>query len=570
MKRPFLLFLITLLAAATVCAQKHDKKGEKWVEKTLSKLTLRQKIGQMINFRVSGEYANFESDKFKEARELVEKHGIGGFTVYRGNANSVAALTNELQRISNVPLLFAADYERGLRMQMPTGTPFTTAMGLGATGDTGAAYRQGKIVCEEMRAIGVNWLFGPVADLNNNPDNPVINIRSFGEDPVKVGEFVSAMSRGVSEANCLSTLKHFPGHGDTNADSHIGLSVVNIDRTRLNSVELVPFKAGIAAGVGSVMTAHVAVPLITGDEIPGTLNPKITTDLLRTELVFDGIIVTDSMEMGAIVKTYSRERSVVMAVQAGADVVLLPLDVGNAIDSIESAINRGEIKEDRINSSVRRLLAAKYRLGLVTNRFTELAKVNQIVEKPENVNEANATAERSMTLLKNDGVSLPLSTLKAARTLFIIIAADDDPVEGGTLVPEIRRRLPEASIYRFDLRTTQAEYDSVVEESKRFDAVVLAPFVKRAANKGTVALPEQQTTFVRRMIGSQRPVAVIAFGSPYLVRQFPEVRTYAVTYGIEDVAQYAAAKVIFGEAPFRGHLPITIPGLFPLGSGISK
>jgi len=570
MKRPICLFLLVLLAVNSVYLQKLDKKGEKWVEKTLRSLTLRQKIGQMINFRVSGEYANFESEKFKEARTLVERHGIGGFTVYRGNANSVAALTNELQRLSKVPLLFAADYERGLRMQMPTGTPFTTAMGLGATGDTGAAYRQGKIVCEEMRAIGVNWLFGPVADLNNNPDNPVINIRSFGEDPVKVGEFVSAMSRGVSQANCLSTLKHFPGHGDTNADSHIGLSVVNIDKTRLNAVELVPFKAAIAAGVRSVMTAHVAVPLITGDETPGTLSSKITTDLLRNELGFEGIIVTDSMEMGAIVKTYSRERSVVMAVQAGADVVLLPLDVGNAVDSIESAVKRGEIKEERLNSSVRRLLAAKYRLGLATNRSTDLSRVNQIVEKPENVNEANATAELSMTLLRNDGASMPLSAAKAARALFVVIAADDDPVEGGTLIPEIRRRFPAASIYRLDMRTTAAEYESLFEESKRFDAVVIAPFVKRAANKGTVALPEQQTAFVRRMIASDRPVAVIAFGSPYLVRQFPEVRTYAVTYAIEDVAQYAAAKVIFGEAPFRGHLPITIPGLFPLGSGIVK
>jgi beta-N-acetylhexosaminidase len=574
MKKLIILFVIVSLFSQVLFAQKADKKSETWVEKTLKSLTLRQKIGQMINFRLSGEFSNIESDKFKESAELAVKQGIGGFTVYRGNANSVALMTNELQKLSNIPLLFSADYERGLRMQMPlTGTPFTTAMGVGATGDAQAAFRQGKIICEEMRAIGVQWQFAPVADLNNNPDNPVINIRSYGENPNKVAEMVTAFSKGTQAANCLSTLKHFPGHGDTATDSHIGLGVINVDKTRLDSTELVPFNAAIKQGADSVMTAHLAVPKVTGNEIPATLNPKISTDLLRNELGFNGIIVTDAMEMGAIEKNYSREKSVVMAVQAGADVVLLPLSVSNAIDSIEAAVKKGELTEERINSSVRKILAAKYKLGLVQNRFVDSANIAKMIEKPENVKEANNIAEKSITLLRNDKDLLPLSADKAKKTLYLVIAADDEPeriVEGVAFIPEVQRRLPNAKIYRLDLRTTQAEYDKVFAEAKDYEAIVLAPFVKRAANKGTVKLPELQTNFVRKMLASDKDVAVIAFGSPYLIRQFPEAKTYAVTYAIEEVAQFAAAKTLFGEVKFQGHLPVSIPDLFPVGSGIVR
>jgi beta-N-acetylhexosaminidase len=379
-KNIIILFVVfVFFVSPSTSAQNADKRQEKWVEKTLKSMNLREKIGQMINVRLVGDFSNFQSERFLDYRREVEQNKIGGFTVYRGDANAIANLTNELQRISKIPLFFAADYERGLRMNVRNGTPFTTNMGVGAAGDVQAAYRQGKIICEEMRAIGVNWLFAPVVDINNNPDNPVINVRSYGENPQKVGEFGSALARGVKDANCLATLKHFPGHGDTATDSHIGLSVVPIDKARLDSVELVPFKMAIRSGVDSIMTAHVALPQITGDEIPATLNPKISTDILRKELKFDGIISTDAMEMGAIVKTYSEEKSVVMAVQAGADLILLPLNSTNAINAVEAAVKRNEITEARIDESVRRLLKAKYRLGLTQNTQVDLAKVNQLV-----------------------------------------------------------------------------------------------------------------------------------------------------------------------------------------------
>jgi beta-N-acetylhexosaminidase len=552
-------------------AQKTDKKQDRWVEKTLKAMTLREKIGQMINVRLMGDFTNFQSERFLDYRREIEQNKIGGFTVYRGDANTIAGITNELQRISEIPLFFAADYERGLRMNVRNGTPFTTNMGVGAAGDVEAAYRQGRIICEEMRAIGVNWLFAPVVDINNNPDNPVINVRSYGENPQKVGEFGSALARGVKEANCIATLKHFPGHGDTATDSHIGLSVVPIDRARLDSVELVPFKMAIQSGVDSVMTAHVALPQITGDEIPATLSTKISNDILRKDLKFDGIISTDAMEMGAIIKNYSEEKSVVMAVQAGADVILLPLNSTTAINAVEAAVRRGEITEERINESVRRLLRAKYRLGLTGNAQVDLTKVNQLVENPENVREANRIAEKSITLLRNANEMLPLSVEKANRTLFVVVAADDDPIEGAAFMPEVQRRAQNAKIVRLDYRNGREDFEKAAAEARGFDSIVLAVFVKRAAGKGTVALPENLTSFVQQTVAMKdKNVAVIAFGSPYLIRQFPDARVYAVTYAIEEIGQNAAVRTLFGEAPFQGKLPVRIPGLFEIGAGITR
>lgn len=571
MKKFTSLLLILFVCLQFGFAQKADKNQEKWVEKTLKSLTLREKIGQMINMPVNADFANVNSEKFAQMRRQIEQNKVGGFTLFRGEANAIAVLTNEAQKLSKIPLFFSADYERGLRMQSRTGTSFTTNMGITATGDVQAAFRQGKIICEEMRAIGANWLFAPVADINNNPDNPVINIRSFGADARMVGEYVTALSQGVKAGKCLSTLKHFPGHGDTATDSHIGLSVVPLDRARLEAVEFVPFKMAIAGGVDSVMTAHLAAPKVTGDELPGTLNPKITTDILRKELNFKGIVTTDSMEMGAITKNFPNGESAVMAIKAGADVVLFPPSPEKAIEAVEAAIKRGDITEARIDDSVRRLLAAKYRLGLVQNRFVDLAKVNELVEKPENVREADETAEKSITLLRNEKEMLPLKKETANRSLFLVIAADDDAVEGAAFIPEIARRAPKAKIIRLDPRTTKEEYEKAVVEARNYDSIVLAPFVKRAALKGTVALPENQTAFVKQILAmNNKSVAVVAFGSPYLLRQFPEAKTYVVTYAVEEVAQNAAVKTLSGEVPFRGKLPVNIPNLYEIGAGIIK
>jgi beta-N-acetylhexosaminidase len=561
--------ILLLLGSQVLFAQKIDKKQTDLVERTLKKMTLREKIGQMIVMPLNGEFGNVNSAKFKEMRRQIVDLHVGGFTLFRGEANSIAVLTNEAQKLSKLPLTFSADYERGLRMQLRTGTPFTTNMGVAASGDVNAAYNQGKIICQEMRAIGANWLFAPVADVNNNPDNPVINIRSFGADPKKVGEFVAAEVRGVREANCLATLKHFPGHGNTATDSHIGLSTISGNRADLNAIEIVPFKRTIDAGVDSIMTAHLAVPNVTGDNLPSTLNPKILNDILRTDLKYNGIISTDSMEMGAITKAYPNGTSAVMAIKAGVDVVLFPPDVDAAINAIETAVKNGEITEARLNDSVRRLLNAKYKIGLFANRFVDLTAATMMVEKPENIAEAMRVAEKSITLLRNENNFLPLDKNNLSKTLFVIIAADDDPIEGATLTTEIQKRNPNAKILKLNFRSNADDYAKVLADSKGYDSIILAPFVKRAAAKGTVALPETQVAFVKKMLDfDKKRVAVIAFGNPYMIRQFAEVKTYAVTYAIEEIAQTAAVRTMFGEVKFQGKLPVNIPNLFQIGAGI--
>ena len=539
----------------------------RWVEETLKSLSLRERLGQMLMTPVQVEQATGE--RLEELKKLVTELGLGGVVVRGGNPETVAALTNELQRASRVPLFVGADYERGLRMQMKSaGTPFTNNMGVAAAGDPRAAYEQGKITAQEARAVGVNWLFGPVADLNNNPDNPVINVRSFGEDPRRAAEFVSAAVRGTREGGALSTAKHFPGHGDTAVDSHIGLPTIDADRARLDRLELVPFRAAVAAGVDAVMTAHIALPKITGDQLPATLSPKVTTEMLRRELKFDGLVVTDSLGMGAITKGFPGGEAAVRAILAGADVALTPPELKASLDALEEAAGSGRLTPERVDESVRRILRAKYRLGLAERRTVDPLALKNAVERPEALASARGVAERSITLLRDGKGLLPLDKQRAAAAAFVVVAADEDPEEGRTFVPQVQTRVPGARVLRADPKTTAAEYDALLSEATKAETIVVAAFVKRAAGKGTVALPERQAEFVRKLVATGRPVAVVAFSGPYLVRQFPDAPAFMVAYGIEDVAQEAAARVLFGDAPARGRLPVTVPGLFEAGSGI--
>ncbi len=538
-----------------------------WVEETLKNLSLRERLGQLLMSPVQVEQAT--GARLEELKKQLTELGLGGVVVRGGSPETVAALTNELQRAARVPLLVGADYERGLRMQMKSsGTPFTNNMGVAAAGDPRAAYEQGKITAQEARAVGVNWLFGPVADLNNNPDNPVISVRSFGEDPRRVAEFVTAAVRGTREGGALSTVKHFPGHGDTAVDSHIGLPTINADRARLDRLELVPFRAAVAAGVDSVMTAHIALPKLTGDDLPATLSPKVTTELLRRALKFDGLVVTDSLGMGAITKGFPGGEAAVRAIQAGADVALTPPELKASLDALEEAVNNGRLSRERVDESVRRILRAKYRLGLAERRTVDAEACKRFIELPEALVSAHGVAERSITLLRDGRGLLPLDEARASRAAFVVVNADDDPEEGRRFVPQVQARLPGKRVLRADPKTTAAEYDALLSEATKADAVVVAAFVKRAAGKGTVALPERQAEFVRRLVASGRPVAVVAFSGPYLVRQFPDAAGFMVAYGIEDVAQDAAVRVLFGDVPARGRLPVTVPGLFEAGSGI--
>ncbi|MDQ4121874.1 MAG: glycoside hydrolase family 3 protein [Acidobacteriota bacterium] len=554
----------------TTVPAKNTVAENQWVEKTLRTLTLRERIGQMIVTGMLGDYKNINGEKFAEARKQILENKVGGFVFYRGDVLELAALTNEMQRISKVPLLMAADFERGLPMQIRSGTSFTHNMGVAAAGDPQMSYRKGRIIAEEMRAIGINWLYGPVSDVANNPGNTMVNVRSYGEDPQRTAEFVAAEVRGLKDGGVLSTAKHFPGHGDTPVDSHIVLPVINIKRERFNTVELAPFRSAIAAGLDSLMTAHIALPEITGDNIPASLSPQINIDLIRKELNFDGIITTDSLGMGAIIKSYAGAEGALRAIKAGADVALLPLDPKAAIDAVEQAVVRGEIPREQIDQSVRRLLRAKYRVGLadVRNRTVDLDNVNRIIEKTENVRAANEIAEKSITLFRNENNLLPLTTQRAQNTMFIIAAGDDDPDQGNVFKAAIEQRVKGARVVKVDKRTTEKEYEQLMREAEKAENVVVAPFVKRAALKGTIELPEAEAEFIRDLIDEKRNVSVVAFGSPYQLQQFPKAKVYMAAWAVEDAAQSAAARALFGETAIRGRSPVSLPGFFKIGDGI--
>ncbi len=570
MKKLFIsLTLIVLLSQQIIFAQtKIDRAGDVWVEKTLKSMTLREKIGQMIVTGVLGDYKNVNGEKFAEVRKQIVENKVGGFVFYRGDALELAALTNEMQTISKVPLFMAADFERGLPMQIKSGTSFTHNMGIAAAGNPQDAFRKGQIIAEEMKAIGINWLYGPVSDVLNNPANSMVNVRSYGENPETVSKFVAEEVRGLRMGGVISTAKHFPGHGDTPMDSHINTPTININRARFEAVELAPFRAAIAAGLDSFMTAHIALPQITGDDIPASLNPKINRDLIRKELKFDGIITTDSLGMGAITKNYKGTDGAVLAIKAGADIALLPPNVKETIDALETAVKKGEIPEKQIDDSVRRLLKVKYRIGLIQNHSVDLNQVSKLIEKPENVKFANDLAERSMTLLRNENQVLPLDLKRAGKTLFIIAAGDDDADQGAVFKAAIEQRVKPARVVKVDKRTTSAEYAQLLNDVKSSETVVIGAFVKRAALKGTVALPDEEAEFVRQAIAANQKTAVVAFGSPYLLQQFPQAKSYLAAWAVEDVAQTAGVRAIFGETAITGKSPVALPNFFKIGDGL--
>lgn len=549
-----------------------------WVEETLSGLTLRQKVGQMVVPWIGGEYLSVESDAYDRLRDWVAVQEVGGIIVSIGLPLEVASKLNLLQEMARIPLLVAADIERGpgqrlngavalpYGLKMGGGTQFPPIMAFGAANDERLAYELGRITAIEGRAVGIHMAYAPVADVNNNPANPVINTRSYGEDPARVARMVAAQIRGLQENGMLATAKHFPGHGDTGVDSHIDLPVIKVDRARVDTLELVPFRAAIEAGVAAVMSAHIAFPALTGDTVPVTLSPKVLTGLLQEELGFKGLVITDALDMGGIVKKYGNAEAAVLAVEAGTDVLLMPPNVRVAIDAVVAAVEGGRIPESRIDRSVRKLLRAKAELGLHRNRTVDLAQVPHKVGIRSHALVAEEVAERSITLVRDWDRLVPARPGMVKEAVSIVYADDYDPMTGRTLQRELAARYRGLKTFSIDSRTPTATLDSILQVAATADVVFFSPFVRVLAYKGGVAIPEQIAAFVSTL-AEQRPVIVTSFGSPYLLSQFPGISTYVLAWASEDVAQVAAARALSGERPITGVLPISVPPDHLVGSG---
>ena len=551
---------------------------EVWVERTLTGLTLRQKVGQLIMPWVLGDFAPEGSPSHDRILEYIEDQGIGGLIMSVGSPTEVAAKLNDFQAHSNIPLLVAADLETGagFRMrgavQMPGtielggATDFPSLMAVGATADPQLAYEMGRITALEARGVGIHIPFAPVLDVNNNPDNPIINVRSFGENPEDVADLGAAFVRGVQEHGAIATGKHFPGHGDTETDSHLGLPVIPHSRARMDSVEIFPFRHAIEAGMGAVMTAHISVPSLDGGVgDPATLSSAVLTDLLRDEMEFDGLLFTDAMDMSAISRGFVAEEASVRAIEAGADVILMPPSVERAVEGIAAAVESGRIDASRIDASVRRILETKKQMGLDRDRTVQIDQIGQVVGIPAHTQVAAEIAERSITLLHNGGNLLPLLGTRSARVMSVSFRRTSDVLAGRYFNTRLRQTYPRLTTAGLDVNSGPALYEDLLRQARQQALVILSTYVTAFSQSGSLALPEEVVDFAGQLTEIGVPHIVISFGNPYLITELPDVRAYMLAWSGSEVSQTAAAPALFGDIEISGRVPTRIPPLYEIG-----
>jgi beta-N-acetylhexosaminidase len=583
--RPVAALLLAVAALRAADRRPAQPKPSAAVRRWMKGMTLRDEVAQLVFVPFPGAAPHTRSREYVRFLRLIRDVKVGGLilvntanggrTIQHAEPYALAAFLNRVQRIAKVPLLVGGDFERGASMRVAGTTVFPHAMAFGAAGDAEFSRLEGQVTAREARALGVDWVYYPVADVNINSDNPVLNIRSFGEDPRAVAAQVAAFIEGAHadpRNYVLTTAKHFPGHGDTSVDSHLNLATIPASRERLESVELVPFRAAIAAGTDAVMTAHVAVPALAPPDLPATLSPAILAGLLRGELGFQGLIVTDALDMGGIVKGFPAGDAAVRAIEAGADTLLMPSDPEAAIRAVVAAVEKGRIKRQRIEESVARILAAKEKVGLDRKRFVNVEALGDLINSPEANEIAQQVAERAITLVRNQGGAggtggmLPLAAPE--RACFLALAESRDSNEGQTFSQEVRARLAQATVTMLDPSLSRADVDAALARLTQCDTYVVAAFASVTAYQGSLGLGGELPHAMETLASSAKPLALVALGNPYLLRSFPAVTAYLATFSNVAPSETAAVKALWGEIDIRGHLPVSIRGLAARGDGI--
>jgi beta-N-acetylhexosaminidase len=602
-----LLLLLLAITSPALAKDKHQHPstirqtaaGDKWAEKTLRKLTLEEKVGQVFMIWCRASFLNVESPEYLQLREAMQKYQVGSFAMsvhvdgpflLRTEPYEAAELLNRLQRDSKLPLLFAADFERGVTTRLMGTTNFPHAMAFGADGKIEDAETFGRITAQEARAVGVHWNFFPDADVNSNPANPIINTRSFGEDPKQVGDLVSAYIKGAHEAGMLTTVKHFPGHGDTATDSHLGVASVSGDRSRLDAVELPPFRQAIAAGVDAVMVAHVTVPALDPDpNHVATISPTIVSDLLEKQLGFKGLVVTDALDMAGLTHLFASNvgRAAVEAFKAGNDLLIIPADLAASYQAMMKAVLSGEIPMKRLDASVLKILKIKASLGLNEARTVDLGTIANIVGRPENLTFGQDVANAAITLVRDNGKVLPLKSKgtgpaglpymtkeETHNDAVAVLFSDDVRTDSGRAFGrEFRARIPDARVIYVDPRIAAGMSDEVLEAVDEAKTVVAAVYVIPTAGKigNSMAMSDATGTLLQQLLDRAGPkTAVVAVGNPYLASDFPKIENYMCTFSNASVSEIAAIRALFGEIPIRGHLPVTIPNVAERGAGLER
>jgi len=606
-KLGFLLSVFLLTTTIASAKEKYQRPGpihltpagEKWSEKTLRKLTLEEKVGQVFMIWCRASFLNVENPEYLQLVEDMQKYHVGSFamTVHvdgpylrRSEPYEAADLLNRLQKDSKLPLLFAADFERGVSMRLMGTTVFPHAMAFGGDGKADDAETFGRISAEEARSIGIHWNFFPDADVNSNPANPIINTRSFGEDPKQVGDLVTAYIKGAHEGGMLTTVKHFPGHGDTATDSHLGVASVNVDRAHLESIELPPFRQAIAAGVDSVMVAHVTVPALDSDpNHVATISPVIVSDLLEQQLGFKGIVVTDALDMAALTHIFASNigRAAVEAFKAGNDLLLIPADFPASYNAMVQAVQSGEISRERLDHSVLKILKTKASLGLEDARLVDISAIARVVAKPSNLAFGQQVADDAVTLVRDNGKLLPLKSKGTAKgglpyttqeatanQVVVVLFSDDVRTDSGhAFAREFRARIPDAHIIYVDPRIAAGMSDEVLKAVDEAQSVVAAVYVVPTGGKidNSVAMADATGVLLQQLLNhAGEKAAVIAMGNPYLAADFPKIGNYMCTFSNASVSETAAVKALFGEIMIHGHLPVSIPNVAARGTGIER
>jgi len=549
-----------------------------WIERTLARLTLRQRVAQMMMVWVLGDYTNRREPSYAKLVDQVSREGIGGLVMSLGSPVEVAEKLNSLQRIAKIPLLVASDVEPGLgRLEggvfvtsfysAGSATVLPSNMAIGAAASDSLAEAMGRITGSESRAVGIHMAFAPVVDVNNNPANPVINTRSFGEDPQSVASLSAAFVRGLQATGVAATAKHFPGHGDTDTDSHLGLPVINATRARIDTLELVPFRAAIRAGAAGMMTAHIALPLAYGDNTPATLSASVMHGLLRDTLGFGGLTVTDAMTMEGITKTYGVEESTIRSVEAGDDVILMPPDATRAIDAVVRAVRNGRLRRTQIDASVRRILELKLRTGAIARPIVSMRTLRDVVSSPDHRALAQQVADRAMTLLRDSASLVPMQ--RTASLHVFTFAPDNDALAGTWFTGEIRALAGGVKSTRLSPRSGKAELDSLARVAHAADRIVVYTYTRTLEGEGRLAIPSTIADFVAGLAATGKLV-VVAGGNPYQIRQMPTIPSYLVTYGRGEALERAAARALLGRHAIGGRSPVTLPGFFVRGDGLVR
>lgn len=538
-----------------------------WVDSAMAQLTLREKVAQMVMPWLPGGMPARGSAEWRRARQFIIEEKVGGLIVGKGPARGTASWLNDLQGLSDLPLLVGADLEWGPGTRLEGATVLPINMAIAAAGRVHYAHEAGRITALEARAAGVHMIFAPVADVNINALNPVINTRSYGADPIEVAERVASFIEGAREGGALAVAKHFPGHGDTDLDSHLTLPILAAPRPRLDLIELVPFRAAIAARVDGIMTAHLEVPALepAGLKRPATLSSAVLTKLLRDEMRFRGLVITDGLMMDGVRRGRSPGEVAVEAVRAGADILLMPPATGSAIDAVVAAVEAGEIDVARIDASVRLILMAKTSAGLHRSRLTDPTRWASELGAPEHRAWADRVAAESLTLVRQESPA-GLPRVAGRRVLAIVY---DDAVRTTTGDP-FRRALEEldarVTVVRLSKRSATAAIREAERAAGRAELVLFASFARSVPWKGALGLPGPISALADRL--ADRGATVISFGDPYLLRQIPRSQSYLLAWSEAEAAQRAAARALAGEIAINGRLPIPLPPNHALGHGI--